>query len=62
MAIIKTEDIAAYYVDGKCLCSECASDQDKEAAGMKDILTFEDVENEDDAYFCDECRDRIRRA
>lgn len=60
MAIIEADDIAGVYVDGhqQLLCRECFNGNLR-GISLDDILTQGTVDNTDDIYFCDECKEAI---
>lgn len=61
MAEIKVEDIAGIYDEGKLYCIDCWNkEMSDETYELDDVLTHEDVENDDEKqYFCDNCKRRI---
>ena len=65
MTVVKAGDVLAYRIGEELVCGDCLNDKEKEALGKRDftldqILTREEVENNDeDYYFCDRCKKRI---
>lgn len=59
MGVIKTEDIMAYFVRGRCVCCDCVNDQEEVGVSQNDIITLDDVERGDELYFCDRCQEQI---
>lgn len=58
MAVIKREEIKGVYVDQALHCLGCFEGR-LEDLELDDLLTAEEVENDDSLYFCDECKKQI---
>ena len=57
MGVIKKEDVVGYWVDDKLLCIKCA--EGKENLTQDKIVTTDEVENEENLYFCDHCHEEL---
>ncbi|VBB41121.1 hypothetical protein TRIP_E50153 [uncultured Spirochaetota bacterium] len=57
--IIDEEDILGYVVDESLVCTECATAEEVDEATSDDLITRDDVEKGNKAYFCDRCNSRI---
>jgi uncharacterized protein with PIN domain len=58
MAHIKGEDVRGYEVEGKILCSDCMGKDALTEIVEDQILTESEME-EEDFYFCDECKKQL---
>lgn len=59
MTQIKDEDIVGFYVGDKLVCGECINHDEEEEMTPDTLLLRESVENTDDHYFCDRCKQRM---
>ena len=56
---IKTEDIVGIYRESKLYCTDCASID--EVDNFKDVLTQQQLDDNGELYFCDDCGDLVYR-
>ena len=57
MSVIKVEDIVGYYVGQECVCCDCATKEEvaDSVVSLQYIITSNDVESDEELYFCDRC-------
>ena len=58
MGFIRREDIRGYRFDSDYVCVDCASDKELSELLEKEILTENNV-SEEDYYFCDRCSKQL---
>ena len=58
MGYIKGEDIKGYHFDCGYVCFDCATDKDLSNLMEDEILTENDMK-EEDYYFCDRCSKQL---
>ena len=63
---IDPEEIAAYRIGRDLICTECFSKKEEEEEEDTEvtsdmILSFEEVETDNDDYFCDQCKKKLER-
>jgi len=59
MSVIKVEDIMGYFVGQECVCCDCATKEEEVEVTQSEIITIDDVEDDDELYFCDRCEKQI---
>ena len=59
MAVIKEEDIKAYWDGESLLCLRCAKKLKAKELTLDDVLTRQEVEKSEDLYFRYVCKDQI---
>lgn len=60
MGIIKKEDIVGYHFEsGEVICTECIEAEELENLKQSQIITADQVKEEDAHYFCDRCEEEI---
>ena len=59
MGVVRAEDIIGYFVGQECVCCDCASKKEEEIVSQNEIITLDDVESDDELYFCDRCQKQI---
>jgi hypothetical protein len=55
MGYIEKEDIAGFRVEQRILCGECFDGNFSELS-LEDVITTDEVGEDDGFYFCDKCR------
>ena len=60
MSLIKVEDILGYFVREECVCCKCVGKDEAAAAPRGEIITRVIIDDGDDVYFCDRCKEQIR--
>lgn len=58
MGHIKGDDVKGAWLDGRLWCKDCIKGGELNNVGQEDLL-LEDEMNDEDFYFCDECKERI---
>ena len=65
MGIVDMKDVVGIWVDdpmgsAKLIkCEECATNEEWDNALEDDLITSSDIENQEQACFCDECKKRL---
>lgn len=59
MARYDLKDITAYQVGNAIVCPECIDGTEKLEATQEELFLRDDLEEKEDALFCDRCHVRI---
>ena len=59
---IKAEDIMGFFIGQECVCTDCASKEERAGAVQGKIITRGTLENGDELHFCNRCDKPIASA
>ncbi|MGO9018744.1 MAG: hypothetical protein ACLQVJ_10395 [Syntrophobacteraceae bacterium] len=59
MGIVKAEDAKGATIDGETVCMACMTGDEVSALKQSDLITEDDIQKEDNFYFCDRCEGQI---
>ncbi len=53
------KDMAACRIGNEIVCDECITDEESQNLTQDEIITQDEIENDDGFFFCDRCKYRI---
>ncbi|MGD0237176.1 MAG: hypothetical protein ABSC55_21935 [Syntrophorhabdales bacterium] len=59
MGIVHADEIAGYNFKGEIVHQECATVEEEKNVEGDEIITNDEIQDEETLYFCDRCKKRI---